>query len=110
MIYYKRFTYLCSNFKYLIMATTIHYPSEASTIDALWTILSQQSENVKQALVTRLADSLAAEKYIPKKNMNKTAYNPQYSARINRLRSLCGKEIPQEIIQEDERLAYLLNK
>ena len=44
------------------------------------------------------------------KNMNKTAYNPQYSARINRLRSLCGKEIPQEIIQEDERLAYLLNK
>lgn len=92
------------------MATTIHYPSEASTIDALWTILSQQSENVKQALVIRLTDSLAADKYIPKNELSKTTSNPKYSARINRLRSLCGKEISQETIQEDERLAYLLKK
>ena len=40
-----------------IMATTIHYPSESSTIDALWTILSQQTENVKRALSARLTDS-----------------------------------------------------
>lgn len=39
------------------MATTIHYPSESSTIDALWTILSQQTENVKRALSARLTDS-----------------------------------------------------
>ena len=41
------------------MATTIHYPSESSTIDVLWTILSQQSENVKKALAARLKDSLS---------------------------------------------------
>lgn len=39
------------------MATTIHYPSESSTIDALWTILSQQTENVKRALSVRLTNS-----------------------------------------------------
>ena len=41
------------------MATPIHYPSESSTIDVLWTILSQQSENVKKALAARLKDSLS---------------------------------------------------
>lgn len=34
----------------------------------------------------------------------------KYSARINRLRSLCGKGISQEDIDNDERLAYLLQK
>lgn len=34
----------------------------------------------------------------------------KYSARINRLRSLCGKVISQEDIDNDERLAYLLQK
>ena len=43
------------------MATTIHYPSESSTIDALWTILSQQTENVKHALAARLTDSFSVE-------------------------------------------------
>ena len=41
------------------MATTIHYPSESSTIDALWTILSQQTDTVKKALADRLKDSLS---------------------------------------------------
>lgn len=34
----------------------------------------------------------------------------KYSDRINRLRSLCGKSISQEEIDNDERLAYLLRK
>jgi len=34
----------------------------------------------------------------------------RYSDRINRLRSLCGKGISQEEIDNDERLAYLLQK
>ncbi|MBQ2857756.1 MAG: hypothetical protein IJE78_11680 [Bacteroidaceae bacterium] len=34
----------------------------------------------------------------------------KYSARINRLRRLCGREISSKDIQEDERLAYLINK
>ena len=41
------------------MATKIHYPSESSTIDALWTILSQQTDTVKKALADRLKDSLS---------------------------------------------------
>ena len=51
------------------MATTIHYPNESSTIDALWTILNQQSENVKKALVARLKESLSNEKVLPNKSM-----------------------------------------
>lgn len=51
------------------MATTIHYPNESSTIDALWTILSQQSENVKKALAARLKESLSHEKALPHKSM-----------------------------------------
>ena len=54
-----------------------------------------------------------AEKFANEKDENdiyKTTYNKKYSARINYLRSLCGKEISQEAIQEDERLAYLLSK
>lgn len=43
------------------MATTIHYPSESSTIDVLWTILSQQTENVKRALAARLTDSFSTK-------------------------------------------------
>lgn len=43
------------------MATTVHYPSETSIIDVLWTILSQQTENVKRALAARLADSITAK-------------------------------------------------
>ena len=34
----------------------------------------------------------------------------KYSARLNRLRRLCGREIPTQDIQEDERLAYLIGK
>ena len=41
------------------MATTIHYSNESSTIDALWTILSSQTETVKKALAARLRDSLS---------------------------------------------------
>lgn len=51
------------------MATTIHYPNEHSTIEALWTILSQQSESVKKVLVSRLKESLAQEKALPHKSM-----------------------------------------
>ena len=51
------------------MATTIHYPNERSTIDALWTILNQQSETVKKALAARLKESLAHEKKLPHKSM-----------------------------------------
>ena len=32
----------------------------------------------------------------------------KYSARLNRLRRLCGREISAQEIQEDERLAYLI--
>ena len=46
------------------MAKPIHYPSESSTIDVLWTILSQQSENVKKALAARLKDSLSQNENI----------------------------------------------
>jgi hypothetical protein len=53
------------------MATTIHYPSESSTIDALWTILSQQTENVKRALSARLKDSLSQnENAVRTRNLN----------------------------------------
>lgn len=41
------------------MEAKIHYPSESSTIDALWTILSQQTDTVKKALADRLKDSLS---------------------------------------------------
>ena len=41
------------------MSATTHYPSESSTIDVLWTILSQQTETVKKALAARLKDSLS---------------------------------------------------
>ena len=51
------------------MATTIHYPNESSTIDALWTILNQQSESVKKALAARLKESLSHEKVLPHKSM-----------------------------------------
>lgn len=51
------------------MATRIHYPNESSTIDALWTILSQQSESVKKALAARLKESLSHEKVLPHKSM-----------------------------------------
>ena len=34
----------------------------------------------------------------------------KYSARLNRLRRLCGREISTQEILEDERLAYLINK
>ena len=34
----------------------------------------------------------------------------KYSARLNRLRKLCGREISAKDIQEDERLAYLIGK
>ena len=51
------------------MATTIHYPNESSTIDALWTILNQQSESVKKALAARLKESLSNEKVLPNKSM-----------------------------------------
>ena len=44
------------------MATTLHYASESSTIDALWTILSQQTENVKRALSVRLTNSFIESK------------------------------------------------
>ena len=43
------------------MATTIHYPSESSTIDVLWNILSQQTENVKRVLAARLTDSFTVK-------------------------------------------------
>ena len=46
------------------MATTIHYPNESSTIDALWTILNQQSDSVKKALAARLKESLSHEKVL----------------------------------------------
>ena len=41
------------------MSATIHYPSESSTIDVLWTILSQQTENVKRVLAARLNESFS---------------------------------------------------
>ena len=41
------------------MSATTHNPSESSTIDVLWTILSQQTETVKKALAARLKDSLS---------------------------------------------------
>lgn len=44
------------------METKIHYPSESSTIDALWTILSQQTDTVRKALAVRLKDSLSQNK------------------------------------------------
>ena len=34
----------------------------------------------------------------------------KYSARLNRLRRLCGREISAQEIQADERLAYLIGK
>ena len=43
------------------MSATVHYPSESSTIDVLWTILSQQTETVKRALAARLVNSFAVE-------------------------------------------------
>ena len=51
------------------MATTIQHPNERSTIDALWTILNQQTESVKRALAARLKASLAQEKNLPHKSM-----------------------------------------
>ena len=43
------------------MATTIHCPSESSTIDVLWAILSQQTDTVKRVLAARLVDSISAK-------------------------------------------------
>ena len=51
------------------MATTIHYPNEDSTIDALWTILNQQTESVKKALAARLKESLAHKEPFPNRSM-----------------------------------------
>ena len=52
------------------MATTIHYPSEASTIDVLWNILNQQSDSVKKALLIRLNQSLSNKETNGYKSMN----------------------------------------
>ena len=54
------------------MATTIHYPSESSTIDVLWAILSQQTENVKRVLAARLADSVSAKETLCSRNVAMT--------------------------------------
>lgn len=51
------------------MKTKIHYPNERATIDALWTILNQQTESVKRALAIRLTESLAQERVPLCKNM-----------------------------------------
>ena len=48
------------------MAATMHYPSESSTIDVLWTILNQQTETVKRALAERLVRSFTAKKVVVK--------------------------------------------
>lgn len=52
------------------MATTIQYPNESTTIDALWTILNQQTESVKRALAERLNQSLSVEKVVSYKKMD----------------------------------------
>lgn len=52
------------------MATTIQYPNESTTIDALWTILNQQTESVKRALAARLNQSLSVEKVVNLKKMD----------------------------------------
>ena len=72
------------------MATTIHYPNESSTIDALWTILNQQSENVKKALVARLKESLSNEKVLPHKSMEEAM------AFIDTLSLKGKKEVPAD--------------
>ena len=51
------------------MATTIQHPNESSTIDALWTILNQQTESVKRALAARLNAPLTQERNLPHKNL-----------------------------------------
>lgn len=106
---------------------TIHYSNESSTIDALWVLLSQQTENVKRVLAERLNDSLSSEnknynKVVDEalsiaKSLSETSERPdhksdykRYSKRLNRLRSLCGNNIPAEDLQTDERLNYLLSK
>lgn len=41
------------------MATIIQQQTERTIIDALWTILNQQTESVRQALASRLQDTLS---------------------------------------------------
>ena len=106
---------------------TIHYSNESSTIDALWVLLSQQTENVRRVLAERLNDSLSSEnknynKVVDEalsiaKSLSETSERPdhksdykRYSKRLNRLRNLCGNNIPAEDLQTDERLNYLLSK
>ncbi|MBQ8520502.1 MAG: hypothetical protein IJ456_03830 [Bacteroides sp.] len=91
------------------MATTIHNTNDSSTVDALWTLIDQQTESVKQVLAHRLADSLATTKS-DASVVTGAKWSHKYSPRINHLRSLCGKEIPQEDLEKDERLSYLLSK
>ena len=89
---------------------TIHHPNESSTIDALWNLISQQPENVRRVLAERLTSSFVNTISTQNENTISTDENNIYSKRINRLRSLCGRNISKEDLQSDERLSYLLNK
>ena len=70
------------------MATTIHYPSEASTIDVLWNILNQQSDSVKKALLIRLNQSLSNKETNGYKSINEAL------AFVDTLSVKSGKIVP----------------
>ena len=106
---------------------TIQHSNDSSTVDALWTLISQQTENVKRELAERLADSLSPKENkvyptmeealslvktlsVKSENVVPIDENKRYSPRITRLRNLCGRNISKEELQSDDRLNYLLNK
>lgn len=72
-----------------------------------------EMEELKHKLTAYARNLIAASNYSKAQSVpqeQSADEDLKYSARINRLRRLCGREISAQEIQEDERLAYLIGK
>ena len=72
-----------------------------------------EMEELKHKLTAYAQNLIAASNTSKKQSISDQQSvndNVKYSARLNRLRRLCGREISVQEIQEDERLAYLIGK
>ena len=72
-----------------------------------------EMEELKHKLTAYAQNLIAASNTSKKQSISDQQSvndDEKYSARLNRLRRLCGREISAQEIQEDERLAYLIGK
>lgn len=72
-----------------------------------------EMEELKHKLTAYAQNLIAASNSSDKpmvSQQQKVDVDMKYSARLNRLRRLCGREITSEDLIDDERLAYLISK